>query len=584
MARPSFKSSRGHKQYSKHLWLKISPVLALTLTIAAALCLLILKLQEWRSSENFAQFVIVNRTTIAISVQIIAHLLGLLQLTAICVVLKLSFSQYSASNSVQLSSLHFTSAIYSCTTTWSLPIGLSSLSVIFIAFTLFPAALWSGSITPLLDDCALDTTIQAPTFQTSNISSIWDADKSNVTTGSGRLGQWQTDLGLFSFDPSTLRGLLLSSASSASARNGTGTPHAKLDKTGFVYTNRSYGMGSAAGFITTVTSNPLSLSYLETGFESTVSCVYNRSSQFRLVALPNPNDGFRIFQPKGSYFKAQDETAWGVSAGYVPDDMFSWVSEYSADLRSIFIPMTTAASSRQDDWGFLDFNATQCQVQFTMRNFNVVVDYTSKQIDVTPADPVSWANYGDAVVRGVASWLRSMSSADGFVGGSQLGRSLRLNVEALQSATNNTSEATRMQGIADHIASLVDNIIIALLSTRYVAGKQSAPLETQVTVLAIVYGDLRYIIAVLVLNILILLLFTVEAVRTRLWESLPEEDLLDISSLIVGITEGHVKLVDVSDDKKVNGSGNKENIQLVVTSASDRIEGSKDRLMENLTG
>lgn len=496
-------------------------------------------------------------------------------------VLKLSFNQYSASHSVRLSSLHFTSAIYSYSTAWGLPIALSGFSVIFIAFTLLPAALWSGSITPLFDDRDLDTTIQAPTFQTSNISTIWGANTSTATTGSGKPGQWQTDLGLFSTDPSALRGLLLNSASSASATNVTGTLHAKLDKTGFVYANRSYGMGSAAGLISNnVTSNPLSLSYRETGFESTVSCVYNKSSQFRLVELPNPNNWFRIFQAIGSYFK--DDTSWGFSAGYLPQDILSWGPEYSADLRSIFIPMTTPASSKQDDWGFRDFNATQCQVQFTMRSFTVRVNYTSKRIEVTPADPVPWANYGDAVVSRVKNWLRSMSSADSFVGGSQLGRSLRLNVEALKSATDSTSEAILMQGIEDHIASLVDNTIIALLSARFIAGKQSTPLEAQVTILAIVYGDMKYIIAVLVINFLILLLYTVEAFRTRLWEGLPKEDILDISSLVVGIMEGHVKLVDMNDDKKANGSGNEENIQLVVTSATDRIEGSKDRLMANL--
>jgi hypothetical protein len=142
----------------------------------------------------------------------------------------------------------------------------------------------------------------------------------------------------------------------------------------------------------------------------------------------------------------------------------SWGPEYSVDLRSIFIPMATAANSIEDDWRFLALNTIQCQVRLTMRNFNVLVNYTSKQIDVTPADPVPWTNYGDTVMTKVNSWLFSMFLTDGFAGGSQLGRSLRLNVEALQSATNIT-DATLMQGVADYIASLVDNIIIALLST-----------------------------------------------------------------------------------------------------------------------
>src|SRR2546430_9837314 len=56
---------------------------ALPISTAAALSLIIIRLQDWRSSEEFAQFIIDNRTAVAISVQIISHLLGLLQLTVI---------------------------------------------------------------------------------------------------------------------------------------------------------------------------------------------------------------------------------------------------------------------------------------------------------------------------------------------------------------------------------------------------------------------------------------------------------------------------------------------------------------------
>jgi hypothetical protein len=44
----------------------------------------ILRLRKWRSSKNFAYFGIANGTAVAISVQIISHLLGLLQLKVIC--------------------------------------------------------------------------------------------------------------------------------------------------------------------------------------------------------------------------------------------------------------------------------------------------------------------------------------------------------------------------------------------------------------------------------------------------------------------------------------------------------------------
>jgi hypothetical protein len=60
----------------------------------------------------------------------------------------------------------------------------------------------------------------------------------------------------------------------------------------------------------------------------------------------------------------------------------------------------------------------------------------------------------------------------------------------------------------------------------------------------------RYIFAVLAINILILLLYTVKVIRTCLWEGLPEEDIWDISSLVVGIMKGYVNLVVVSDVKE----------------------------------
>lgn len=462
--------------------------------------------------------------------------------------------------------------------------GLASLSIFFIAFTLVPAALWSGSITPLLDSRVQDSHVQAPTFQTSNVSTLWEADTSTATLGSDSLAQWQNEMGLFSFWPASLRGLLLSSASSASATDGSETLHAKLDKTGFVYVNRSYGVGSAAGLISTaVTSTPLTLSYLETGFESTVSCAYNRSNPFRLVPVPDKGTvKLHIFQTAGS----KDFWSW-YSVGSVPADLFAWGPESSTDSKTITIAMTTGASPIQDEWKFLAFDGIQCQVQLTMRNFNVLVNYTSKQINVTPADPVPWANYGDTVLKQISNWLRTLSYIDGFVGGSQLGRSLRLNVEALHSATtNDTARAknfipkeTLMRGIADHVTSLVDDIIVALISTRFIGGRKSAEIRVKVSIPAVVYGDLRYIIAIFVFNILILLLYLIEAIRTRLWESLPEVDIVDISSLVVGIVRGDVQLVDMSEDKEAGGGRGENDIKLVMASVADRIEGSKERLV-----
>jgi hypothetical protein len=78
--------SDGSKSSAFHrTWIEQAlPVPGLILTSALALTLLGLKTNGWRGSETFAEFVTNERTTVAIAVQIISHVLGLIQVQALC--------------------------------------------------------------------------------------------------------------------------------------------------------------------------------------------------------------------------------------------------------------------------------------------------------------------------------------------------------------------------------------------------------------------------------------------------------------------------------------------------------------------
>lgn len=60
------------------------PIAGLFITSAVAIVLLVLRRTQWRSSEWFAHFVVIERTEVAIVVQVLSHLLGLVQVQILC--------------------------------------------------------------------------------------------------------------------------------------------------------------------------------------------------------------------------------------------------------------------------------------------------------------------------------------------------------------------------------------------------------------------------------------------------------------------------------------------------------------------
>jgi hypothetical protein len=448
-----------------------------------------------------------------------------------------------------------------------------------MAIALLPAAIWSGAITPISVGHNSTHMINAPTFQLSDLASIWDG---NNSTKPGLMRNGQTDKGVFSYDQLPLRGLLLHQASESSAVIGEEPLHAKLDKTGFVYKNRSYGMGAAAGLIdlSKATSIVRSISYDQEGLKSAVSCYYNTSSAYRLVRwdLSPQFSTYRVqgFYPTGQEYHVPGDT---IHSGRYPRDLFSWSAAYSKPKRALYLPMASPATRDTDDWRFADFNATQCEIRFTPHTFTVNANYTGKQIWVTQGPEIDWPDFADEVITKVGSWLHSMSYVDGGFGGSQLGRSVRLNVNRLQ-GSGNGSEAILMQAIEDHVTSLVDNILVALVSALMVIGKQSAPLKMRVTAPAIKLGEMKFIIGVFAINLVILLLYCLEALRTRFWEKGPDVDLFDLTGLIKGISDGSVVITQDSETDPQNLSS--DLWVSVLTDSSSETENAKllDRISQ----
>lgn len=369
------------------------------------------------------------------------------------------------------------------------------------------------------------------------------------------------DKGLFSFDPSSVRGPLLASAAQASSS----TKHAKLDNTGYDYINRSFGTGATAGFTSfSDIESPISYSYEEQGLYSTISCYYNESIAeafwFYVVANGWVNrtwDGLVIQPIQADVYLTNYYVVF-------MKDGFAWRSQYDDVTRTIVVQMITGATEKDDPWAFYQFNNIQCTISYNTDMFDVIINDTSQVITSSPRNDknIAWPLYADPVLHMVSTWIWSLSYTDGCMGGCQVGRSLRHNADLLEKNTTDYSNDTVLRATEQHLGSLVDNISINLILARMVGNvtQSTKPTSAVVSVPAMVVGDKTLIILVFVLNLLICIIYIVELIRTRAWAGLPPFDLSSFSDIVVSATKGGMLAIQLGEGDRTGGGGIKNAI------------------------
>jgi hypothetical protein len=70
--------------YNLALFDRYSPALGLIVTSSIVFTLVGLQATNWKASAAFTSYVINQRTTVAIIVQVVSHVLGLIQIQALC--------------------------------------------------------------------------------------------------------------------------------------------------------------------------------------------------------------------------------------------------------------------------------------------------------------------------------------------------------------------------------------------------------------------------------------------------------------------------------------------------------------------
>lgn len=417
---------------------------------------------------------------------------------------------------------------------------ITLLTVLLLSF--LPAAVWSGALTPVLAENVFNQSLPIPTFDSKNLSTLFAGTRPPLSSG-GADGSWLTNDGLFSFDPSKIRNSIVRAALDAPSVEKSNYTQSKLDKTGYLYNGRSYGAGSGAGMTDASLGSvrPQWYSYEEVGIYANFSCMRNESSAFNIAG--DSYSGYYLYVPNGTLQNGQPfaQPQQALLFGYSKYDIFGWGVSFDELTERLLLSMARVSDQDFDPWDFKPLHNVQCHWNIGCKAFDVTVNNTNTSISVSPqTENTQCPAYVDWVMATMVNWLWDFSVTDSAYGGSQIGQALRLNINTLELLLGSLNDEIVFRGVQDAMNSIVDNILIHLLSTRYVSGAEDSTLlvEARWAVTAIVLGDWKYLATVIAINSVIAVVYIFEFVRTHNWKGISPLDLLNLGGIIISTGKG----------------------------------------------
>ncbi|KAF2446055.1 hypothetical protein P171DRAFT_430293 [Karstenula rhodostoma CBS 690.94] len=542
--------TKPEKRQNGWLW----PMSGLIATSALGIALTIMNARNWRSSEHTASLVLANRSSIAVAVQILSSILGFLQIHALCYTIASSFRVSQLLRAYSLDTMRFVDAVSRPTIAWHGRWHLGLISAVFLGFSFIPAALWSGALTPVVAEKQVWRTIDIPTFVSGNYSEV-DMFKAGNNTASQRIDGygtspvWITSEGLFTFDLSlsSVSGTFQGLASASSNASHTDGFRPKFDSSGYRFDGRSHGAGASAGLISIPnTSAPAWYEYYEVGLKTNTTCMRNESADFSIAYAQSDDKHFRHeFTSNGTFANGVRVPTHYPMLAPQRQDIFIWAVGHAAPhmpaANKTLVSLAADPTTKEDVWDFHQFNNIQCEVTFLATNFSVTVNVTGKTVKVSDNGRVPTPAWANVVLQHLDDPFSRYSGNDRIVFGSQLGHSIVLNINQLRMLPefkDDKSDRTLFQGLKDYIESLFDNGVGMLSATRLVGANQTVEVPALVGIPAVTYGRPAFVYVLLGINCIVLLVFLVEATRTRFWRSMASLYLGDVGGVIAAASQG----------------------------------------------
>ncbi|KAA6416372.1 MAG: hypothetical protein FRX48_01092 [Lasallia pustulata] len=515
-------------------WDKFWMIPGLVFTNLVAFTLFTLTSTHWESSLKVVNFVKTHRSAIGIVVQLISHMLGLILVRALCSTINLSARASFAKRSFFLDSVKFLTAICGVHMDWALPWSRCITLLAFITTTLFPAALWAGAITPVPSSRLSTEQIFLPAF--TNRTLLNQADIADLLSDVDHFRN--TERGIFSYLPATdIQGLLLNSAQDASSRTQAGgtNSHAKLDKTGYVYTGRSYGVGASVGLVDGFTQSVTSYTYNETGFRAATQCIYNDTSAFVLKKLFTPEDWtLQVFDATG--YMPNGQSSMFAAAGIATDDIVALgISGWLHFNQTHYVVFATGNGT---DGRYGSLSNVQCQVTFEPTEFAISVNVTGLSITVHPLEPAPVPAYASNLTSQAVNSVGDLGSTLATTIWTSVIGDVFMNNIANVEAASGPGNSSNLRGVADAVTSLIDNVFGAYSAAQLMVQNDNTTTSAEAKSDAIVFGSPAYVYPVLVVNLVTCLVYVIEVIRTRGWNHSSSFDFMNITSVIISTSTG----------------------------------------------
>ncbi|KAF2116069.1 hypothetical protein BDV96DRAFT_491909 [Lophiotrema nucula] len=531
--------SDGRTIHYSH-WTRYNTFYGLLFTTTLATLLLAADRNQWRVTGYF--FLVANRfpATVALTVQLLAAFFGLIHVAVICRLINFALRIRLRKASVTLDILRTWVDMSIPRVDWDLPLRFFFPVLMVVFLSLVPAALWAGSITPLIARTRTSGTLLLPSYE--DVSLIKEYPMEIGKQGPSLRNQ----KGFFTYSPGIQQiGNLLSSASSASSA-GTRYVHPKFDNTQFSYRGRSYGVGAPVGLTDIlISSNNQAAGYIyqEEGYLTNVTCIYNSTTDFLLSGPVNE----WIYAASGRLPDSVDGPEYSNYIGHDGKAIVAMGVSYSDRSPRRYVGITAGES-------YANLNRTQCELSFTPTLFNVTVDLSNLNITVSPANAVQDFNPQRNITRTLVRQFELLSNDLTNLYVSLLGDALNASIAAYNmtriSASRDPfseSEAT-LAGLTNSITAMADDMLVMYASSQLMVGRIFTSQNAKVYVYALQFGQPAYIYAIFTLNMLIILAVAVEAYRTHGWAKLSRFNYLDPRDLIIAASRGGTDVAMAADE------------------------------------
>ncbi|MCJ1438081.1 hypothetical protein MMC27_007468 [Xylographa pallens] len=340
-----------------------------------------------------------------------------------------------------------------------------------------------------------------------------------------------------------LPGILVNSISVASSSNALIPQYPKLDRSGFSFYGRSYGVAAGVGLIDDPTSTAIpdqalfveNYTFSETGYLSDVTCIFNETSDIYFQNLEGVNGGTPKTGNWSGYVIVQQAT------GSLPTGPWRGFTTMAiADNCT-----ATALAAGHNDTQYIyalaighyypNLTNVQCKVDFTPTSLDIAVNVTAQNISVIPATDQTQTVDIDptrALVNNTFTSLNFLCQIITTMYTSVLGDAFMVNVDAVTARRNHTMamESDILTAVSESLELLLDEYFGALAASQLPQYNQSHPSMPR----SVQLGEPFYAYITFGINIAVILLFLYESIRTGFWQNLPAFNLLNTKSASLG--------------------------------------------------